>query len=290
VVTFARAEETRVPAPPAEIPAHGQGRMGLARGGVNGAPRPAEPIIEGFFIARVAGEGEARRHHLVEGTARRSEPKGRMEDGLGELPTGYEDDALRALARDPSTLFVSWDFHPRTLERAGADLKLPRAVLRLYEGEVLAREAEVAIESRSFYVHGLRPGRRYRVEAHWVGVDGISKMIGRSQGEVELPAADDVLRPGEARFAELHWDQPLASLGARLGAARTLSQQEAEEFARRIPRSWAYSASDRSQWTPAPERLMPKEQAEELARRIPRARGEGASDQSRWMPPPSGQP
>src|SRR5262249_42223593 len=131
VVTFARAEEPRAPAPPAEIPAQGQGRMGPARGGVDGAPRPAEPIIEGFFIARVAGEGEARRHHLVEGTARRSEPKARMEDGLGELPTGYEDDSLRALARDPSTLFVSWDFHPRTLERAAADMKSPRVVLRL---------------------------------------------------------------------------------------------------------------------------------------------------------------
>src|SRR5262249_58094794 len=68
VVTFARAEETRVPAPPAEIPAHGQGRMGLARGGVNGAPPPAAPVLAGFFIPRRAGEGGARAHHPRGGT------------------------------------------------------------------------------------------------------------------------------------------------------------------------------------------------------------------------------
>lgn len=251
VVTFARAEEARAPARPTQTPtAQRQQRAGENHAGVNGAQRLAEPIIEGFFIARVAGEGEARRHHLVEGAARITEPKIGLEDGLGELPTGYGDDSLRALSRDPRTLFVSWDFHQQTLDRAAAGLRSPRAVLRLFEGESLVREAEVALESRSFYVHGLTPGRRYRVEAHWVGLDGRSKLIGRAKDEVELPTGDDVLQPGAARFVELRWDQPLGRLEPGLAARRVMSNEEAEELARKIPRSRADSASDQSRWMP----------------------------------------
>ena len=291
VVTFARVEEARPPARPAQTPtAPRQQRVIEKSVGVNGKQRLAEPIIEGFFIARVAGEGEARRHHLVEGAARIQEPKVPLDDALGELPSAYGNDSLRALPRDPTTLFVSWDFHQHTLDRAAAGLRSPRAVLRLLSGDSLVRVAEVALESRSFYFHGLTPGARYLVEAHWVGLDGDSKLIARAKDEVELPIGGDALQPGAARFVKLRWDQPLGGLDAGPDATRIMSNEEAGELARKMPRSRADSASDRSRWTlPPAARVIPQEEAEELARKIPRSRADSASDRSHWTPPPSGQ-
>ena len=58
----------------------------------------AEPVVEGFFVARVIGEGEARRHHLVDEASHppaSSAPE--PDDGLGELPAGYADDSALLL-------------------------------------------------------------------------------------------------------------------------------------------------------------------------------------------------
>jgi hypothetical protein len=94
-----------------------------------------------------------------------------------------------ALPRDPHTLYVYWDFSPATRERALQGLSEPRAVLRIFDGEGLAREQDFALESSSFYVHGLAPGRAYRVEFHFVGRDGRSRRIGHSTNRVQLPPA-----------------------------------------------------------------------------------------------------
>jgi hypothetical protein len=156
------------------------------------ASHPAEPLLEGFFVARVMGERELRRHHLTEDQqaprAVTSNGTG-YEENLGELPVDYESDVATALARDPHTLFVSWDFTPATRARAMEGLDSPRPVLRVYEGDKLVRVEEFALESRSFYIHGLPPGRSYRVEAHFVGRDGRSRRIGSSTHPVRLPQA-----------------------------------------------------------------------------------------------------
>lgn len=234
VVTFVRADQPRAAA-------------------ASSAARPAEPIIEGFFIARVAGEGEARRHHLVEEAERGAEPSAWLDDRLADLPSAYEDDCLRALPRDPHTLFVWWDFHPRTRDSAAAGLEAPRSVLRVYEGESLAREVEMVLEARSFYLNGLTPGRQYRVEAHWVGTDGRSKQIGPASDAVALPHGGEELRRGEARFVALPWNQELSGADLGLGAARVLSKEEVEALAGEIPRARSrVSASDSSRWTAPP--------------------------------------
>lgn len=150
---------------------------------------PAEPLLEGFFVARMVGESELRRHHLTEDQAPRAvvSPATGTEENLGELPVDYGNDLVMALARDPHTLFVAWDFSPSARARAVEGLDSPRAVLRVYEGDKLVRVEEFAIESRSFYIHGLPPGRPYRVEAHLVGRDGRSRRIGYSSHPVTLP-------------------------------------------------------------------------------------------------------
>ncbi|HEX8821786.1 MAG TPA: DUF4912 domain-containing protein, partial [Archangium sp.] len=160
------------------------------------APAPveqhaAEPLVEGFFVARVAGEHEAFRHHLTESQNQRPrEALGSPDyrENLGELPLDYQDDTVLLLPRDPHTLFVLWDFSTAARERALEGLESPRAVLRLHDNQdVLLRVIDVALESRSYYIHGLPPGHPYRVEFHFVGADGRSRRIGHSSNRIHLP-------------------------------------------------------------------------------------------------------
>ncbi|SEU33333.1 DUF4912 domain-containing protein [Stigmatella erecta] len=158
-------------------------------GAEGGSPQhAAEPLGEGFFVARVQGEAEARRHHLTEAQAPRA-VGGNLgyEENLGELPVDYGDDLAVVLARDPSTLFVTWNFSAITRSRALEGLDQPRALLRLFEGDKLVREEEFALESRSFYLYGLPPGHSYRVEAHFVGRDGRSRRLSQGSQRIALP-------------------------------------------------------------------------------------------------------
>jgi hypothetical protein len=172
-----------------------------------------EPVVEGFFVARVVDEGEARRHHLTErrpGLAPEP-PAAAPDERLGELPAGYGDDAAVLLPLDPHTLFVFWDFREETCRRAAAGLEQPRAVLRVFEGEQQVREVDFALESRSFYVHGLPPGRRYRVEAHFVGRDGRSQRIGTATAAIELPR-EGPSADGSVRFLRIPWGVRVSQL------------------------------------------------------------------------------
>ncbi|WIG96621.1 DUF4912 domain-containing protein [Myxococcus sp. SDU36] len=150
--------------------------------------KAAEPVVEGFFVARVAGEEEARSHHLVE-AAPAPPPSPVDAEGLGELPEGYQDDAVLLLPRDPHTLFVSWDFSLGALLRAQDALDAPRPVLRVFGDEQMEQALDFAVEARGLYIHGLSAGRTYRVEAHFVGLDGRSRRIGASSNLVTLPPA-----------------------------------------------------------------------------------------------------
>jgi hypothetical protein len=148
----------------------------------------AEPVVEGFFVARVRGEEEARRHHMVEEPRPPASPEVPPEhEGLGGLPGGYQDDSMLLLPRDPYTLFVSWDFSAAARTKAQHGLDSPRAVLRVFDGEKMVRELDCALEARSFYIHSLQPGRPYRVEAHFVGSDGRNRRIGVSSNRIALP-------------------------------------------------------------------------------------------------------
>jgi hypothetical protein len=148
----------------------------------------AEPLVEGFFVARVRGSEEARRHHLTEEEGRHDTSGWRgYEENLGELSHEAADDMTVALPRDPHSLYVLWAFSNTTRNRALDGLEAPRAVLRVFDGETLVREEDFALESRGFYIQGLPAGRPYRVEAHFVGRDGRSRRIGHSTNRVVLP-------------------------------------------------------------------------------------------------------
>jgi chemotaxis protein histidine kinase CheA len=292
----------------------------------------AEPLIEGFFVARMMGERELRRHHLTEdqfprpmvhaGAAARG-----FEENLGELPLDYGNDLALALARDPHTLFITWDFSPAVLARAREGLNAPRAMLRVFDGDRMVREEEIALESRSFYIHGLPPGRPYRVEAHFIGQDGRSRRIGHSTHPLVLPrtgpSPDTSVRfmqmppppripvqsvpPAGVGAASVSLEQPppeepLSEDPVEYGEERQYIQwrriplpgsaEMMESSESRLLRSARRARGEGSRpESPRPEYLeisaRPPGSSEQNAGRGGPARG-GSSEQTHWTPPPSG--
>jgi hypothetical protein len=184
----------------------------------------AEPVGEGFFVARIAGEQAARLHGLADRSGHL--PPGTFDEDLGELPVSYGEDELLALPRDPHSLFFFWDFGRGEGAASGAG----RAVLRVYDGDELVREVEFAPETRRFYLHDLPAGRTYRLEAHLVAVDGSLRRVGEAR-LVTLPGEGPV-RSAEVRFLKLPWHLALSRLREYLrdGRAQVEVVQGREAF------------------------------------------------------------
>ena len=244
----------------------------------------AEPLVEGFFVARVAGEREARSHHLTHDAT----SAGDTGDVSGALPEGYGDDAAVALPRDPRTLFVFWDFCSASRERALQGLTGPRAVLRVFDGEGMVREQDFALESRSYYLHGLEPGRAYRVEFHFVGSDGRSRRIGHSTNRVQLPpegpSADTSVRFMRVPAAGMPRVGALEPQPASLPPAATVREYITW---RRVPLPGSGGFEDLVEVRRESE-LPPGSSESTLTHLEAPARSEGSSEQTSWSPPPSG--
>ncbi|XXF75561.1 DUF4912 domain-containing protein [Myxococcaceae bacterium GXIMD 01537] len=237
-------------------------------------PHAAEPLVEGFFVARVMGEGEARRHHLTA-----SAPPAPVEASAEGSPAYGEDIAL-ALPRDPHSLYVTWEFNAATRHRAMEGLESPRAVLRVFDGEALVRELDFALESKGFYIHGLPSGRPYSVEAHFVARDGRSRRIGPPTNRVtlppEAPSADT-----SVRFMRVPVEGPAA--GQPTLVAGPTGEREHLTWRRvalpgsagfeEVAETWRERVGSEA---PVPRHLEPP------------ARPEGSSEQQAWKPPPSG--
>src|SRR6202022_576519 len=84
------------------------------------SPRAPEPLVEGFFVARVAGEAQLRRTDKAPGLEEKN--------ARDELPVAYGDDALHLLPRAPRPLFVFGNFDAGVGARAAAGLKWARSV------------------------------------------------------------------------------------------------------------------------------------------------------------------
>jgi hypothetical protein len=182
------------------------------------------------MVARVAGEDALRSapHPMTESAvdaergARSARPAPQpppvdgYAEGLGELPWSYADDALVALARDPKTLFLYWDHAQETLRQAWEGLESARPQLWVFAREpdgrwTRIRTLEFALESRSYYVHDLDPGRTYRAEIHVVDRQGRDKLLPRASNEMTLPpvgpspVVDD-------RFMRIPWGEALLKM------------------------------------------------------------------------------
>lgn len=212
------------------------------------AATPVEPDPEGHFVARVRGEEAVREapHPMTEATAA-AQPvaapprKGlraehHYEEELGELPWSYGDDAFIALPRDPRTLFLYWDHAEQTLRGAWDELDGGRPQLWLYErradgGWERIRTVEFALESRSYYIHDLDPGRAYRAEIHVVDRLGRTRLVGAPSNEMELPpmGASAVV---DDRFMRLPWGEPLQRLLHHVREGGPFPEELRAQFAR----------------------------------------------------------
>lgn len=188
-----------------------------------GGPHGERPDPDGYFVARVRGEDALRDapHPMAEATgegwdeADEAPGPAVYDEQLGDLPWSYGDDAFVALPRDPRTLFVYWDWAQGTLARAFEGLERPRTQLWVFaregEGWSRVRVLDFALESRSFYVHDLPPGRTYRAEIHVVDRAGRERLLDGPSNDSALPptgpspVVDD-------RFVRIPWELPLGRL------------------------------------------------------------------------------
>ena len=187
-------------------------------------PPPQGPDPDGYFVARVRGEDAIRDapHPMTEtapggGWHEAEEPRGAAvyDEKLGELPWSYGDDAFLALPRDPTCLFLYWDFAPATLSRGFEGLDHARAQLWIHaragDGWDRVRVLEFALESRSFYVHDLEPGRTYRAEVHLVDRSGRERLLGMASNECALPPVGPSAIVDD-RFIRIPWELALGKL------------------------------------------------------------------------------
>src|SRR5512138_1742641 len=93
---------------------------------------PGEPSHPGVPLAPpgIVPESDVRVHTPSAAAPQREH--GHVNEGLGELPWAYGDARLVGLVRDPTTLFVYWDFSQQQIEQAFAGLGRSRAVLKLW--------------------------------------------------------------------------------------------------------------------------------------------------------------
>jgi uncharacterized protein len=191
--------------------------------------RREEPDADGYFVARVRGEDAVRDspHPMTEGALdeqRATElperkgyrPEHHVEEHLGELPSTYGEDLFCALPRDARTLFFYWDQRAETVRAGFEGLEDARAQLWIFGqtadgGWTRLRAVDVALESRSWYVHDLEPGRTYRGEIHLVDRRGRDKILQTASNEMQLPPfgpsplVDD-------KFMRIPWSEPLTRL------------------------------------------------------------------------------
>jgi hypothetical protein len=132
------------------------------------------------------------------------------DERLGELPERYWDDSFVALPIGPEALFFYWDFKPDTETAARAGLRRPRAVLTLYSGGHAVEHIDFALESRSYYVRSLSPGKTYEAEIFFVGENGERRRLGAASNAVTLPPRG--LSPiVDDRFIRFPWGAPLGT-------------------------------------------------------------------------------
>jgi hypothetical protein len=224
------APEKAAPAAKPKAPARARGPAAPAR-----SDEPAErvrrdePDAEGYFVARVRGEDAVRDapHPMTEGALEEQRapappprkghrPARRFEEHLGELPSSYDEDRFFALPRDPRTLFFYWDHHAETLRNGFEGLEGAKAQLWILArteagGWERIRTIDFALESRSWYVHDLEPGRTYRGEIHLVDRHGRAKRLTVGSNEMQLPPFGPS-RIIDDRFMRIPWSEPLTRL------------------------------------------------------------------------------
>lgn len=195
--------------------------LGRGMAALPGARRAGTQLDpESYFVARVRGEEAVRDapHPMTEaaveaaGGRGAAEPAPVWDEQLGDLPWAYQDDTLVALPRDPRTLFVYWDHAAETLRQGWQGLDGGRPEIWVFAqlpdgGWERVRVVDFALQSRSWYVHDLEPGRVYRAEIHLVDRHQ-DRLLHQPSNPVQLPAVGPSPVVDD-RFARITWGEQL---------------------------------------------------------------------------------
>jgi hypothetical protein len=206
-------------------------------------PQPARPAPEAGPLRRAAA-GEATRQEApveagffeVPAVPRRPRRSPATTEPLTREPFASPreagTDAPLLLVRDPTTLFVFWDFR-RELERGAAlGLREPKLLLHVYRGTELQRSLELPLGARSTYVTGLTSGQEYTAEVLLLGRDGWTRPVGTRSAVRRLPPGR-VSAQLEVRTLRLPWSEPLS--GAPAPSAPSVPRDEPLDSPRRVP-------------------------------------------------------
>jgi hypothetical protein len=110
---------------------------------------------------------------------------------LGDLPWGYVENRIAALARDPQWIFVYWEILDDAIEKARAQAKDPHAgcALRVYDTTYRDFDGlnahhywdlRVDRSSKGHYLHTGRPGATFHVDIGVLSGGGLFAPIARS--------------------------------------------------------------------------------------------------------------
>jgi hypothetical protein len=195
----------------AVVPQRNGQEAGTAQDQRRGDQHPGEPVHPGVPLSPpgIVPESDVRVH--APAAAKPPPEDGQVNEGLGELPWAYGDARLVSLVRDPTTLFVYWDFSQQQIEQAFAGLGPARAMLKLWNARngsaELVREAEVHLDARAWYMRELPPGTEIRAELWAVGERGSRLM--RAGRPIRLPPAVPSEQL-EAFYLKLTLGQPIS--------------------------------------------------------------------------------
>ncbi len=112
------------------------------------------------------------------------------------LPTGYGEDRITLICKDPYWLHAYWELMPASLERAwemlGHTTAFPALRVHHFAAGATSSPAgsfdiEVNDHARNWYIHGGRPGASFEAEIGLKSVDGRFVGLARSQ-RVSAPA------------------------------------------------------------------------------------------------------
>lgn len=129
--------------------------------------------------------------------ARRADLRSAPRPALGNIPWGYGQNRVTALARDPRWIFVYWEVTDEALARARADARAPHAgctlrvydtTHRLFDGANANRSFDVPVDraANNHYLCVNAPGSVFHVDIGVKGPGGEFATIARS-GAVETP-------------------------------------------------------------------------------------------------------
>jgi len=118
----------------------------------------------------------------------------------GDIPWGYGDDRVTALARDPAWVFVYWELTDEAIERARAEVQAPEApcilrvydtTYRLFDGTNANWYMDVPVHrpANNHYVCMDRPGSTFHVDIGVKSREGHFAKIARS-APVEMPRSE----------------------------------------------------------------------------------------------------